>query len=421
MCNGLPKAPSPHKSAESVISANGIKDSCLGGIKSRSTDRYTQGEDYCFAMRSEISSATVRELSAKSSKNSLDNKITKSWKKVGAGGSCPTDPNDAAYLDLLEGIGCNKKRVYASAQGKSSELKIDDSMVLTNNQYWTRTTNWRASVRCPNGQVAVGMCSSGKNQDCYGQAKEILCAARAEKSLVNNNVYQDIRKDFTREMAYCSNGYVVTEFCSPGENRDCSGTNLVMRCKPLNTGFSIDYAHCERKESTVWDSRLQATSPNMVMVGMCTSGKYPDCGPDKNITKSAAFCPLVPTASLASGGDKTHPIFRFYDYNGIHLMSANLGENPANYFLEPVDFNLYDEGGTNRQALYRCVSGLDRFASPDSNCEGTRSEGMLGYMSTTTGTPIYRCYGGGQHLITTNRAECTNNGFTVETTLGYAP
>lgn len=59
-------------------------------------------------------------------------------------------------------------------------------------------------------------------------------------------------------------------------------------------------------------------------------------------------------------------------------------------------FLAYAEGGANRVAIYRCYSGVDHFVSPANNCEGTTTEGPLGFVSTQqtsdTPRPLQRCY-----------------------------
>lgn len=407
ICKGTDEALSAAHALVSTMYTDGISDDCLEGIRNRSVSRYEAGEDMCYSLRDEIKAAATLV--------PTDNKVTNAWKESVK--NCPSNESDGAYLNLLEGVGCQKKRVITNQVEEVGDLVIDDTTILTHQRYWGRTTDWHASVKCPTGMVAVGMCSSGGNPDCYGRPKEILCAYSAEGTpVVDNKKYRDLFKNFNEDTALCPNNYVVSEFCSSGGNRDCSGYSQVVRCSAVNSRFLIDYSNCDTKESKSWTGRLEATAPNHVMVGLCSSGKNPDCGKDSDVTKLAMFCPLVPKAT----SDDIHEVFRFSTKDD-HMLTANFGENPRTYGYDGAGFKLYDNDGTNRTELYRCLSGYDHFASTSTNCEGQKMEGSLGYLSTKTGSPIYRCYNGKDHLITADKSECTEGGFTIEATLGYSP
>ena len=73
--------------------------------------------------------------------------------------------------------------------------------------------------------------------------------------------------------------------------------------------------------------------------------------------------------------------------------------------------------------LYRChTGGGDYFVSIDSGCEGSSSDGLLGYIwnaaSSTATVAIYRCHCGKFHMTSVS-SSCEGAG-TVEGTMGYA-
>jgi hypothetical protein len=104
------------------------------------------------------------------------------------------------------------------------------------------------------------------------------------------------------------------------------------------------------------------------------------------------------------------------------MLVTNLYENPWYFDYKGVAFNLYDDNAPNtRYPLYRClISGEDRFASTDPNCEGTTNEGLLGYMDPSQGKPIVRCAAdAGNILISTEPEHCKAG--TEQVVIGYAP
>lgn len=400
MCKGTKESLSSAHALVNASMSSGMTEDCITGIQNRANDRYERlAEDICFATRDEMNAV------ADAPPNSFSGDKT-----------CPSDRNDESYLSLLESMGCNKKR-FAVSTAQVYEPVVDDSVVLTHDRVWGRTNDWHAAVACPIGEVAIGMCSSGENQDCHGTAKEILCAGRPDGAVTENRNVWDIGKGFDRSSVYCPTNYAVTEFCSSGKNPDCAGKNLIMRCSPVASRYYIDYGNCTTKESKTWTGRIDSAAPNKVMVAMCTSGKYPDCGVNKDVTKSAMFCPLMPS----SAHNGTHAIAAFQT-SGDNLLTTNLGENPGGYSFYGAIMYLFDSPGADRTPLIRCLNPAGQhFYSTDSKCEGSmnKNEGTLGHMHKTTGSPIYRCY--------TNRHETWPNGADVcasdpnKAILGYAP
>ncbi|TXD36071.1 hypothetical protein FRC98_13170 [Lujinxingia vulgaris] len=413
ICKGLSHALSPADAVTSVIHTNGIGDACLDNIKTLALERTNRGDDLCWAMRDEITIAAAQQAARNAAPSSPNDPFSHMMHSINRAIRCPANPEAHGYQSLLEGVGCTTSEVYLS-----TETPVDPSTVLNTDHQWTRTDNWFATLSCGSGKAAVGMCSSGGNPDCYGKPKELLCASRpGGGSLVSNSHYVDLRHNYDNTgMGMCPNGYVMTDFCSSGGNKDCGGDSQAMRCRPLAADLQIDYAGCTVKEAKTWDARLQATSPNDVIVGICTSGRNADCGLNSDLTKSALFCPIRPATN-----DGTHTLFQYFN-GGDDLLTKYIGESPWRYHYTG-SFQVYTSPGTNRIPLYRCLIGGDHFASLVSSCEGQRSEGLLGYISTVQGQgqPIYRCTGHGNHRITTDRASCTDNGYNIEGTLGYTP
>ena len=403
ICEGLSIAMSPADAVTSVIHANGIGDICLDNIKTMALERAGNGDELCWAMRDEINIAA---------QNSTSESSSEIWETPNDASHCPSDPDSEAYLSLLEDVGCRASDDYLS-----TETPVHPSTVLETDHHWARTGNWQASLQCGAGQAAVGMCSSGGSAHCHGQAKELLCAGRpGGGTLTDSSSHIDKFDTFNnRGMSICPNGWVTTEFCSSGTNSDCAGQTQLMRCRPLASDLQIDYSGCTEKGTPDVHARLQATSPNDVIVGMCTINKSLNCGVDRQYAKSAIFCPIVPATN-----DGTHYLTQLYDGSN-DLLTKYISESPWGY--QYVDsFRVYTEPGTNRVPMYRCLAGTDHFASLASNCEGHQTEYLLGYVSTVRGDgkPIYRCAGGGNRRITTDLEACTSIG-QLYAVLGYTP
>lgn len=411
MCLGTDEALSSAHALVSTMSTDGIPDSCLEDIRSAAVKRYESGDDICYAMRAEITSA-IR----------LAKQLNNSAQAFGGSSTidgCPTHKDDAGYLNLLEGVGCALGDNIASGNANVGDVAIDLSTVLTPNNQWARAADWYQTLTCPAGQVAIGMCAAGGNPDCYGKPKELLCASRSSGAVVDNKVVADIYRNFPN-VTFCQNNYAITSYCSSSGNPNCSGYYQAMRCSKVASDLRIDYGNCDLKVSKTWDGRLQGTKVNHVLIGACSSGKKPDCDSEKTITKSAVFCPLVPASQLEGIG----AIFSFYNGKD-HMLVRNLAENPTGYAYDSHGFSVYTQQAEDRVPLHRCTvtSKGDHFASTDPNCQGQTTDYLLGYLHKTTGTPVYRCNNNSKqdHWITTLRADCEAAGYEVESILGYSP
>lgn len=88
-------------------------------------------------------------------------------------------------------------------------------------------------------------------------------------------------------------------------------------------------------------------------------------------------------------------------------------------------FLVFADAGPKRVAFYRCLTGVDHFISTASNCEGTTTEGPLGFLSTEqtsdTPRPLRRCYHTtAQRHFHSLTGECPSlPGVNAELTLGY--
>jgi len=86
-------------------------------------------------------------------------------------------------------------------------------------------------------------------------------------------------------------------------------------------------------------------------------------------------------------------------------------------------FRTYADSGSDRNALYRCHTGVDHFISTDSACEGTTTEGPLGFASTSrssaTPRPLRRCYNSAVQAHFHWLDEHCPSGVTEEAILGY--
>lgn len=127
-----------------------------------------------------------------------------------------------------------------------------------------------------------------------------------------------------------------------------------------------------------------------------------------------------------SGGDPLVSIVRYRDtIRGGHLFLDSTSPSPGtDYLYEAIVYKLYKNSAADRDAIYRCkINGSTReFQTKDSNCEGQVKVSLLGYIMKNGTTPLYRCFDSRVgHLFTVTRSECTNNGYIVESTLGYVP
>jgi hypothetical protein len=88
--------------------------------------------------------------------------------------------------------------------------------------------------------------------------------------------------------------------------------------------------------------------------------------------------------ALVAGG-WTEGCNPFYGPPG--LCAGSSGDGP---------FQLYPSDNAGRTPIYRCYTGVDHFLSTDAGCEGTTPERLLGYAATTPSSemprPLRRCY-----------------------------
>lgn len=118
-------------------------------------------------------------------------------------------------------------------------------------------------------------------------------------------------------------------------------------------------------------------------------------------------------------------VHRFYSGIG-HLLTLDAQEGyRVGFHYEGVQFRLFAQGGRDLQPLFRCYTGRTHFASLAANCEGQRTEGMLGYVqsqpSWNARQELVRCYNGSSHLITVSRQECAAARYWIEGVLGFVP
>lgn len=144
---------------------------------------------------------------------------------------------------------------------------------------------------------------------------------------------------------------------------------------------------------------------------------------------SFAVPALVPAVALAA--PETKELFRkTRTANWDHLPTFDPNEgNQSGYYVESST-HIYSQpyGGTGgtpsaSRPIYRClVNGWDHMISLSSSCEGTKSEGLLGYVLTSSASghiPMYRCrndQNNGEHFWSSSS---TCEGKTTEALLGY--
>jgi hypothetical protein len=120
------------------------------------------------------------------------------------------------------------------------------------------------------------------------------------------------------------------------------------------------------------------------------------------------------------------PVYRFLG-NNVHLYTLSYLEgSSAGYPYEVIAFSVLPTRlDANMLAAYRCrEGGSGHFVSTSANCEGQIMEGTLGWISDIPRdgfVPLYRFFGGVDHLITTNYSEGAAVGYRFEGTIGYVP
>lgn len=139
----------------------------------------------------------------------------------------------------------------------------------------------------------------------------------------------------------------------------------------------------------------------------------------------------------------SHEIYKSHNStDGSYLFSISSNEGaPFGYQSLGSAFYLASgQGMAATMAVYRCIRQdsanqvVDRMLSLDSNCEGYKTEGVIGYAMKTRQAQnvcfagscravkeLYRCLDAksGKHLSTLNSADCKGN-FAIEGTLGFA-
>ncbi len=135
----------------------------------------------------------------------------------------------------------------------------------------------------------------------------------------------------------------------------------------------------------------------------------------------------VPPVSTSSTPNMVD-IYRFREtQTGEHFYTASLYEVSGPLWVdEGVGFTLFSSQGTGMIPLYRCFTGSMHFVSTDPACEKYRTEGTYGYAyeyttQLTNLSPLYRFYLAktGDHLTTENSSEGYDNGYVLESILGY--
>lgn len=133
-------------------------------------------------------------------------------------------------------------------------------------------------------------------------------------------------------------------------------------------------------------------------------------------------------APARASGPETKELFRKYrpaNHDHLPTLDPNEGNN-LGYYIESALY-IYTSPtlapGPSRP-IYRClVNGWDHMISLQSSCEGTTSEGLLGYLLTSDAAghvPVYRCrndQANGDHFWST-ASNC--EGRVTEHLLGYA-
>ena len=145
-------------------------------------------------------------------------------------------------------------------------------------------------------------------------------------------------------------------------------------------------------------------------------------GSDQSDAIDVAFPPRAPRQRLQAN-------YRFYNEAGIeHFITNSRSEGmQAGYRFEGIAFYTlaYPPRMARSTELFRCYGGK-HFVSVDPYCEGTRTEGSLGFIysyEVNNSVPLYRFASPqtGDHLITVDYNEGYNGHYQFEGELGFVP
>jgi len=136
--------------------------------------------------------------------------------------------------DDCTGTLCPNSGIYEGIQCNYAQLVPNNGGFNHSNWY---CGNYGTYLTCEQvqGSVLIGVCGSGKNEDCQIQCQgyhSILCA-NSDYFKIDWNTCQWINGMYG-EWVYCPNGYVATGHCGSGESDDC-GSDIwhSLQCCPL--------------------------------------------------------------------------------------------------------------------------------------------------------------------------------------------
>lgn len=143
----------------------------------------------------------------------------------------------------------------------------------------------------------------------------------------------------------------------------------------------------------------------------------------------------ISTFTINVGSDVTivtAPIYLLYNSSAKqYLYSKTTTEGTGSgYVLQSSSptFKVLNGSYLASAALNRCyvTSNGGRYLTTATTCGSNTLEGSLGYVwtySASNSVPLYNCFKSstGTYLVSTDTATCINNGFNVQSTIGWAP
>lgn len=140
---------------------------------------------------------------------------------------------------------CHDGEVIIGSCGSGGEPDCDGySHAATCAQYdfkpaghtWKSDPHWGTYLECDSGAIS-GICGSGKNQDCnHGKSThDIQCVQGIDINRDDCKWYDGWNY---KETLSCESGYVAVGRCSSGSNKDCDGKVTQLKCCRANTARS---------------------------------------------------------------------------------------------------------------------------------------------------------------------------------------
>eukprot|EP00808_Paulinella_micropora_P010314 g76968.t1 len=174
--------------------------------------------------------------------------------------------------------------------------------ILTSCAWKYPAGGWGTHLGCPLNDLTMGMCTSGENADCDGNALALKCCKDPDGFTATYPATAAVKNADYGQRIKCEPWEgSVTSICASGRNKDCQGYSHRITCGG-RTNF--DPNGCTWTIANGWNEKLECADENKILVGICASGANMDCaGSGSNKPKEMLCCPIKcnPPAAPAYG------------------------------------------------------------------------------------------------------------------------